>query len=76
MFVEVGADDAKTKLPELLRRVARGERFTITQHGRPIADLVPSADSNRENAVKAVEAMRAIRRVQGVSPFNGGFFVS
>ncbi len=68
MFVEVGSYDAKTKLPELLRKVEQGERFTITQRGRPIADLVPSADNARHSSEEAVAAMRAIKRVTGVAP--------
>ncbi|WP_416053080.1 type II toxin-antitoxin system Phd/YefM family antitoxin [Cupriavidus basilensis] len=67
MFVEVGSYDAKTKLPELLRKVEQGERFTITQRGRPIADLVPSADNVRHSGEEAVAAMRATRRVTGVA---------
>ncbi|RUL87113.1 type II toxin-antitoxin system prevent-host-death family antitoxin [Tautonia sociabilis] len=37
----VGSLEAKTQLPQLLERVARGERITITKHGRPVAMLVP-----------------------------------
>ena len=32
---EIGAFEAKTHLPQLLRRVQAGERFTITKHNRP-----------------------------------------
>jgi prevent-host-death family protein len=39
----VGAYEAKTHLPQLLDRVARGEEICITRHGRPIARLVPEA---------------------------------
>ena len=42
MLEEIGSFDAKTKLPEILRRVASGEAFTITNRGKPIADLIPS----------------------------------
>ena len=42
MNEEIGSYDAKTKLPEILRRVEAGERFTITNRGKPVADLVPS----------------------------------
>jgi prevent-host-death family protein len=42
MLKEIGSYDAKTRLPEILRRVEAGEVFTITKHGKPIADLVPS----------------------------------
>ncbi len=37
----VSAYDAKTHLPKLLERVENGERFVITRHGRPVAQLVP-----------------------------------
>ncbi len=37
----IGAFEAKTQLPRLLRRVQAGERFIITRHGRPVAELVP-----------------------------------
>ncbi|WP_454726589.1 MULTISPECIES: type II toxin-antitoxin system Phd/YefM family antitoxin [Cupriavidus] len=67
MFVEVGSYDAKTRLPELLRKVEQGERFTITQRGRPIADLVPSADNSRLGVATAIAAMRATARVKGVA---------
>ena len=42
MKTEIGAYDAKTRLPELLRQVKAGKRFTITNRGEAIADLVPS----------------------------------
>ena len=37
----VGAYEAKTHLAELLNRVEKGERITITRHGRPVAVLAP-----------------------------------
>ena len=40
----VGAYEAKTKLPELLKRVEQGEQITITKHGTPIAVLVPAGE--------------------------------
>ncbi|MFT4264809.1 MAG: type II toxin-antitoxin system prevent-host-death family antitoxin [Nocardioides sp.] len=39
----VGAYEAKTRLPQLLREVGRGEVVTITRHGAAIARLVPVA---------------------------------
>ena len=50
MSEEIGSYDAKTKLPELLRRVEAGERFTITNRGKPIADIIPSR-SGRDHRV-------------------------
>ena len=39
MNLEIGSYEAKTKLPELLRGVQAGKRYTITLRGEPIADL-------------------------------------
>ena len=58
----VGAFEAKTHLSELLDRVERGERFTITRHGKPVAKLSP-ADEARN--VEQIEA--AIRQLQNLS---------
>ncbi len=35
----VGAYEAKTHLPKLLSRVAKGEKIVITKHGIPVAVL-------------------------------------
>lgn len=51
---EIGACDARTRLPEILRRVESGEVFTITKRGKPIADLTPSRSSSRMNTETAI----------------------
>ena len=38
----IGACEARTRLPELLRQVKAGESFTIAYRGKAVADLVPS----------------------------------
>jgi len=58
MPIEIGAYEAKTHLPALLERVARGERFTITKHGRPIARLVPVERSSPDRRREAVERLK------------------
>jgi prevent-host-death family protein len=55
---EIGAYEAKTHLPALLERVARGERFTITRHGRPIARLVPIGRTSPDRRREAVERLK------------------
>ncbi|MEK8088663.1 type II toxin-antitoxin system prevent-host-death family antitoxin [Thermithiobacillus plumbiphilus] len=67
MSIEIGSFDAKARLSELLREVQRGQRFTITLRGRPVADLVPSDSAARQDFHAAIEAMRSIRKVRGVS---------
>lgn len=54
MFVKIGSYEAKTKLPEILRRVESGEAFTITNRGKPIADLIPSRARSRVKAELAI----------------------
>lgn len=56
---EIGAYEAKTKLPEYLRKVVAGERFTITQRGRPVAQLVPAGAAEQGDTVAAARRMRA-----------------
>lgn len=68
MYTEIGSFDAKAKLSALLRAVQRGQRYTITLRGRPVADLIPSESAIRQDADTAVEAMRSMRKVRGVSP--------
>jgi len=55
MHEEIGSYDAKTKLPEILRRVEAGATFTITNRGKAIADLIPSKSSSREKAKQAID---------------------
>jgi prevent-host-death family protein len=63
----VGAFEAKTHLSELLERVSRGERITITRHGIPTALLVPVDEkASQWTHQEVVEGMRALRkRVKG-----------
>jgi prevent-host-death family protein len=58
MKTEIGAYEAKTRLPELLRAVKAGKRFTITNRGEAIADLVPSEDVERRDPQAAIEKFR------------------
>ena len=57
----IGAYDARTHLPQLLERVQRGERFVITKHGRPVAELVPVAERDPDKVRKLVVSMRSLR---------------
>lgn len=59
----VGSFEAKTHLPQLLERVAQGEEFTITKHGKPVARLVsPVAAKPQPDVRAAVEAMKQFRK--------------
>lgn len=63
---EIGSYDAKTKLPELLREVQAGQRFTITLRGKPIADLVPAKGAGEGERRAAIAAMQVFPKIKGV----------
>ena len=54
MLEVIGSYEAKTKLPEILRRVESGEAFTITNHGKPVADVIPSRSSDKLKTAAAI----------------------
>jgi len=59
----IGAFEAKTHLSDLLERVSRGEKFTITRHGIPTAMLVPVTEkAYKPTHQEVVEGMRALRK--------------
>ena len=58
---EVGAYEAKTHLAQLLKRVSRGERITITKHGVPVALLVPAAATGARPIAETIAALRRLR---------------
>ena len=47
--------ELKTKLSEILRRVRAGESFTITNRGKPVADLLPSRTASKQKVVAAID---------------------
>jgi prevent-host-death family protein len=55
---EVGSYEAKTHLPKLLERVAKGERITITKHGKPVAMLVPVETKTSQDIEQVIREMR------------------
>lgn len=59
MKIEIGAYEAKTRLPELLQQVKAGKQFTITNRGKAVADLVPSRKGRLLNKAAAVTKFRA-----------------
>ena len=62
MLEEIGSYDAKTKLSELLRRVEAGESFTITNRGKPVADVVPSRTRNLSKTQAVITNILAAKK--------------
>lgn len=61
----IGVYDAKTQLPKLLDRVSRGERFLITKHGRPVAQLVPAAAERAPDVREIIKQMEDWQEREG-----------
>ena len=58
----VGAYEAKTHLPQLLDRVARGEEIQITRNGRPVARLVPEPAEHETDIRSVIAEIREFRK--------------
>ncbi|MDX9707239.1 MAG: type II toxin-antitoxin system prevent-host-death family antitoxin [Azospira sp.] len=63
-LIEIGAYEAKTRLPEYLRKVREGDAFRITQRGEPVADLVPAGTTQKHQAAQAATRMQQFMRQQ------------
>ena len=61
----VGAYEAKTRFSELIARAEKGESFTVTKNGRPVARINPIEMFDRERARRAFEELRILREMQG-----------
>ena len=59
---EIGAYEAKTHLPRLLQRVQAGERFVITRHNRPVAELIPFQSRDPEKVRSAIAALKTFQQ--------------
>lgn len=58
----IGAYEAKTHLPKLLERVAKGERITITKHGVPVAVLEPADATRTADSRTVIAQLRDFRK--------------
>jgi len=66
---QVGVYETKTHLPQLLEKVAGGERITITKHGYPVAVLQPveGLGSSVSDVIQKMKHFRRGKTLQGIS---------
>ena len=64
---EVGAFEAKTNLSRLLKRVQEGERFVITKHNRPVAELIPFRPRDAGKIRDAIDSMKAFQETHSLA---------
>lgn len=62
----IGAFEAKTHLPSLLRRVEAGERFVITKHNRPVAELVPFQAQDTAKVRAAIAELKVFQETHSL----------
>lgn len=60
--MQVGAYEAKTHLAALLKRVEKGERISITRHGRVVAVLAPPPGGPDRTVDEAVNGLVELRK--------------
>ena len=58
---EIGAFEAKNKFAELLRRVEAGEVFSVTRHGKVVAQISAPQPMTNEKTRKAFAELRELR---------------
>jgi prevent-host-death family protein len=58
----IGAYEAKTRFSELLERAEKGERFTITRHGKVVAEIVPAVSHDVARARAAMQRIRELSK--------------
>ncbi len=67
---KVGVFEAKTHLPRLLERVQKGERFVITKHGHPVAELVPFRKRDSEKIRAAIDNLKAFQKTHSLGDLS------
>jgi prevent-host-death family protein len=61
----VGAYEAKTHLPALLKEVARGREIIITKRDRPVARLVPmERERSKSDVFDRIRALRGVIKLK------------
>ena len=63
---EFGAFEAVTHLPRLLERVKQGERFVITHHNQPVAELIPFRQQDDDRIRAAIEGLKKFQRTHSL----------
>jgi len=64
--MDVGIYEAKTRLASLVHLVEQGQTVTITNRGRPVADLVPTQSAGKPSMGALIDEILAARGRQPV----------
>ena len=62
--MEITYSQARRSFASLLERAAQGERITITRHGRPVAELGPTAARSRLDLARLRDTRASVGKAQ------------
>jgi prevent-host-death family protein len=68
--MKVGTRELKNKLSEYMHRVKAGETITVTEHGKPIGQIVPIKSTVEERLQAMVGAGQAEWNGQKLKPYQ------
>lgn len=66
----VGAYQAKTRFSELVERVQKGERITITRYGEPVAVLIPVESAPPSPLDEVIRDIKSLRTQNSLGDLN------
>ncbi len=66
----VGAYEAKTHLPEILEKVARGENYIITKHGMPVAQIIPAPALGKTDTKLTIQSLKEFSKGKKLGKAN------
>ncbi len=61
----IGSYEAKTRFAELIRDASAGEEIIITNHGKPVARIVPPDDLRVTPAAEIISSIFRLRQSVG-----------
>lgn len=68
---EISTTDAQAQFRDLIVRARQGEETIITDHGRPVARVVPVEPTQADASWRDIYLeMRALARAEGIGPFT------
>ncbi len=65
--IEIQLKDAKENLSKYVNRVAAGNKFVVTKHGKPVADIIQHVDSQDEKRERTRLAVLGLRKLSANS---------
>ena len=74
-MTEIGVNEAKTHLSNLLKRVEKGESISITNKGKVVAVMMPPPDIEKKNTNEAYSRLITLRTIVTFRIIDTFFFV-